>query len=123
MFDNPAICPQEYLLWFHHLPWDYVLPNGQELWDEICYKYSSGVDQVKQFQKEWDAIKGKVDEKRFLDVQKKLTIQTREAIWWRDACLLYFQNFSGKEIPIELDRPIYLLDKLKEQKFLLKHHN
>ena len=124
LYNDPAICPEMYLLWFHHLPWSYVLPNGNELWDELCYRYSSGVDQVKEFQKNWDRQEGKIDPERFRDVQQKLTIQANEAIWWRDACLLYFQTFSGKEIPLNLDRPIHhQLDKLKKQKFDLNHHN
>lgn len=123
MYDNPATCPDMYLLWFHHLPWDYILPNGNELWDELCYKYSFGVDQVKNFQKIWNRMEGKVDTSRFSDVQRQLAIQAKEAIWWRDACLLYFQSFSGKAIPFELDRPVHRMDDLKKLKFNLKNHN
>jgi alpha-glucuronidase len=68
-------------------------------------------------------MEGKVDAPRFSDVQQKLAIQTKEAIWWRDACLLYFQTFSGKEIPFELDRPVHRLDDMKKLKFNLKNHN
>jgi len=123
MYDNPATCPEMYLLWFHHLPWNYVLPNGIELWDELCYKYSSGVDQVKNFQKIWDRMEGKVDASRFNEVQQKLAIQAKEAVWWRDACLLYFQTFSRRDIPFELDRPVHRLSELKKLKFDLKNHN
>lgn len=123
MYDNPATCPEIYLLWFHHLPWDYVLPNGNQLWDELCYKYSSGVDQVKNFQKIWDRQKGKIDDERFVEVQQQLVVQTKETIWWRDACLLYFQTFSKKEIPLELDRPINRLDDMKKLKFNMGNHN
>jgi alpha-glucuronidase len=123
MYDNPATCPEIYLLWFHHLPWDYVLPNGNHLWDELCYKYSSGVDQVKNFQKIWDRQKGKIDQERFKEVQQQLVVQAKEAIWWRDACLLYFQTFSKKEIPLELDRPINRLDDMKKIKFNMGNHN
>jgi len=123
IYDNPATCPEIYLLWFHHLPWNYVLPNGNQLWDELCYKYSSGVSSVKTFQKTWDNQKGKIDEERFKEVQQKLAIQAKEAVWWRDACLLYFQTFSGKDIPLELDRPMHNLNDLKTLKFNLKNHN
>lgn len=123
MYDNPATCPEIYLLWFHHLPWDYVLPNGNQLWDELCYKYSSGVNQVKNFQKIWDCQKGKIDDERFVEVQQQLVVQTKEAIWWRDACLLYFQTFSKKEIPLELDRPINRLVDMKKIKFNMENHN
>ena len=123
LYGNPATCPEIYLLWFHHLSWNYVLPNGNNLWDELCYKYSSGVNSVKSFQKIWDKQEGKIDEERFKEVQQKLAIQEKEAVWWRDACLLYFQTFSNKPIPEKLDRPIHRLDELKKQKFNLKNHN
>ncbi len=123
LYDSPSTCPEQYLLWFHHLPWDYQLSNGNNLWDELCYKYSSGVDRVKEFQKIWDRMKGKLDEPRFDKIQAKLATQAYEAIWWRDACLLYFQTFARRPIPETLDRPIYRLDELKKKKFDLKNHN
>ncbi|MDD2303740.1 MAG: alpha-glucuronidase family glycosyl hydrolase [Prolixibacteraceae bacterium] len=123
LYENVATCPEIYLLWFHHLSWNYILPNGNNLWDELCYKYSSGVNSVKSFQKTWDNQEGKIDEERFREVQQKLAIQEKEAVWWRDACLLYFQTFSNKPIPEKLDRPIHRLDELKKQKFNLKNHN
>jgi alpha-glucuronidase len=117
------MCPKEYLLWFHHLPWDYVLPNGRELWDELCYKYYEGVDQARLLRKTWDLLKDKVDARRFEEVQKKLITQEKEAIWWRDACVLYFQTFSGKQIPFELEKPEHKLDEMMKLKFDLKNHN
>jgi len=123
MYDNPAICPEMYLLWFHHLPWDYLLPNGNELWDELCYKYSEGVNSVRIFQKSWDQQEGKIDAARFKEIQQKLAIQLKEAIWWRDACLLYFQTFSRRAIPSELEQPTHRLEDLKKLKFNMKNHN
>lgn len=123
IYDNPATCPEIYLLWFHHLSWDYVLPNGNNLWDELCCKYSSGVTSVRTFQKTWDKQEGKIDEKRFKEVQQKLAIQAKEAVWWRDACLLYFQTFSRRDIPAFLDQPVHRLSELKKIKFNMKNHN
>lgn len=123
MFDDPALCPEAYLLWFHHIPWNYTLQNGNDLWTELCYKYSSGVDEVRRFQKIWDDNRENIDPQRFEDVKQKLVIQTKEAIWWRDACLLYFQTFSQRPIPLELERPVHQLDQLKKLKFDLKNHN
>ncbi len=123
VFDDPALCPEEFLLWFHHLPWDYTLRNGNDVWTELCYRYSSGVDAVRRFQKIWDDQQEFVDPLRFEDVKKKLIVQLKEAIWWRDACLLYFQTFSGRAIPLELERPVYRLNELKKMKFDLKNHN
>jgi alpha-glucuronidase len=123
LFDDPALCPNAFLLWFHHLPWDYTLRNGNELWTELCYRYSSGVEAARRFRQIWESRRVFVDPGRFEAVKHKLDIQVKEAVWWRDACLLYFQTFSGKAIPPELDRPVHRLDELKKLKLDLKHHN
>ena len=123
VYNDPALCPEELLLWFHHLPWNYELINGRDLWTELCYRYSMGVEQVKYFQCTWNSLQSKVDKNRFNDVQNKLAIQLKEAIWWRDACLLYFQTFSHRPIPSQLDQPKYKLEDLKKLKFLKTHHN
>lgn len=112
-FDNLATCPEEYLLWFHHVPWTYQLKNGKDLWTELCYRYDTGVQQVRNFQKTWDKMHGLVDEERFTAVQSKLRIQSRDAQIWKDACLLYFQTFSKREIPFDIERPIHDLESLK----------
>ncbi|MFA9370169.1 MAG: alpha-glucuronidase family glycosyl hydrolase [Labilibaculum antarcticum] len=123
IYDDPKLCPEEYLLWFHHLAWDYELNNGRDLWTELCYRYNLGVEQTKQFQRIWNSQKNRVDMNRFKEVQNKLAIQVREAIWWRDACVLYFQTFSNKPIPKELFIPTHKLEDLKRLKFNLQHHN
>lgn len=123
MFNDPSLCPEKYLLWFHHLPWDYVMDNGRTLWDNLCYAYDSGTNEVKEYQKTWDRLSAYVNEERFSDVQSKLRIQARDAVWWKDACLLYFQQFSKKEIPFEIDRPVHDLDELMKIKLDMKHHN
>ncbi len=123
MFDDRSLCPEAFLLWFHHVPWNYTLRNGNDLWTELCYKYSSGVDAVRRFQKVWDDNRENIDPQRFEEVKKKLVTQTKEAVWWRDACLLYFQTFSHRSIPVELARPVHQLDQLKKLKFDLKNHN
>lgn len=122
-YDNLATCPENLLLWFHHLPWNYRLASGLTLWDALVYKYYEGVEQARYFQKQWDRLEGTIDQERFQAIQNKFKTQTREAIWWRDACVLYFQTFSGKPIPSELERPIHDLQELKKLKFDMKHHN
>jgi alpha-glucuronidase len=122
-FDNPATCPEKFLLWFHHLPWKYEMKNGQILWDAICRKYDDGVQEVREFQKIWDRTEGMIDETRFRHVQSRLKIQARDAVWWKDACLLYFQTFSGLPIPYDIERPVHELDELMKIKLDLKHHN
>lgn len=123
MFNNPKTCPQNLLLWFHHLPWDYRLSSGLTLWQELCYHYYRGVDEVKLMQKKWDRLRGRIDDERFEHVQHKLKVQVREAKWWRDACVLYFQTFSKMPIPYELERPEHDLDELMNLKFDMKNHN
>jgi alpha-glucuronidase len=123
MYDNPQLCPEDLMLWFHHLPWDYTLRNGKDLWTELCYKYSDGLNAVRLFRKIWDQNRDNVDSSRFDEVKQKLAIQEKEAVWWRDACLLYFQTFSRRPIPSELEQPVHQLDQLKKLKFEIKSHN
>ncbi len=111
-FNDVETCPENLLLWFHHLPWDYKMQNGRTLWDELCYRYDTGVHQVRQFQKDWDKVEPYVDSERFSHVQRKLRDQCRHAQIWKDACLLYFQQFSRKPIPYDIERPVHNLDNL-----------
>jgi alpha-glucuronidase len=111
-FNNVATCPEKYLLWFHHLPWDYKMKNGRTLWADLCYHYQEGVNQVRDFQKVWDKAGPYVDSTRFMEVQRKLRIQCVNAILWKDACTLYFQQFSKMSIPYELERPVNNLDEM-----------
>jgi len=111
-FNDLKTCPEIYLLWFHHLPWNYKMKSGHTLWDEICYHYDKGVQQVRRFQKIWDKVQPYVDEKRFTAVQQKLRSQTTNAILWKDACLLYFQQFSRMPIPYDIERPVNNLNDI-----------
>lgn len=113
-YDNIDTCPEEYLLWFHHVPWSHRMKSGRNLWDELCHHYDNGVRQVRDFQKIWDAAEKYIDAERFHEVQSKLKIQARDAVWWKDACLLYFQEFSGMPIPYEIERPIHELKDLQK---------
>ncbi|WP_281310140.1 alpha-glucuronidase [Flavobacterium flavigenum] len=113
-FENIETCPEIYLLWFHHLPWDYKMKNGRILWDELCYTYDKGVKEVREFQKIWDKAQPYMDEQRFFEVQSKLRRQSRDAQIWKDGCLLYFQQFSKRPIPFDIERPVYDLDYLSK---------
>lgn len=110
--NDPKTCPENLLLWFHHLPWDYKMKSGRTLWDEICVHYARGLEQVGEFQKVWDKVEKYVDAERFAGVQSKLRAQRRNAQVWNDGCLLYFQQFSKRAIPYNLDRPQHDLDEL-----------
>lgn len=111
---DPATCPEELLLWFHHLPWDYRVKNGRSLWDELCYSYQKGLLQVRGFQETWDKVEPYADAARFRKVQSKLRRQCLDAQIWKDACLLYFQQFSRRPIPFDIERPVYDLDYLMQ---------
>jgi len=123
LYDNIETCPEIYLLWFHHVPWNYKMKSGKTLWDELCYHYDNGLLGVRQFQKIWDKAELFVDAQRFTEVQSKLRRQTRDAQIWKDACLLYFQTFSKQPIPYDIERPVQDLDDLKKIKLDMKHHN
>ncbi|MEN5231980.1 alpha-glucuronidase [Sphingobacterium faecium] len=123
VFGDIQLCPDQYLLWFHHVPWSYTMKSGRSMWDELCYKYDAGVQKVRTMQQAWDRLEGQVDQQRFVEVQSKLKIQSRDAVWWKDACLLYFQTFSKKPIPYDIERPVHELEDLKKIKLMIKHHN
>lgn len=110
VFSNHETCPEKFLLWFHHVPWEYKTKSGKTLWDELCFRYYAGADAVAQTQKTWDSLQGMIDEERFNEMKMLLEIQHDEAVWWRNACLLYFQQFSKRPIPTELEKPSKTLE-------------
>ena len=117
LFDNLETCPEKDLLWFHHVSWDYKLKNGQTLWNGLALKYQEGVNQVTTMQNVWNQVEKYVDNERFNEVKMLLEIQHKEAQWWRDACLLYFQQFSGKELPEGVGKPTQTLEYFESLKF------
>ncbi|MFO7370060.1 MAG: alpha-glucuronidase [Bacteroidales bacterium] len=122
-FDNPATCPDMYLLWFHRLPWTYKMKSGRTLWDELCWHYEDGLLEVRDFQKVWDRAEPYVDAQRFAGVQSKLRRQYRDAQIWKDACLLYFQQHSRMPIPYDIERPVNDLEDLMKIRLGWGHHN
>ncbi|MFN4364907.1 alpha-glucuronidase [Chryseobacterium hispalense] len=123
IYGNIKTCPENLILWFHHVPWDYKMKDGKTMWDELCYKYDSGVHQVRDYQKIWDQMEPYIDSQRFTEIQSKLKIQSKDAVWWKDACLLYFQTFSKMPIPYDIERPVHELEDLKKIKLNMGHHN
>jgi alpha-glucuronidase len=119
-FGNIETCPEEFLLWFHHVPWDYRMRSGRSLWDELCFRYYLGTDQVTDMQNKWNLLEGMIDDERFKHVQALLKIQTEDAIEWRNACLLYYQTFSKQPIPSKYEQPDYTLEHYMQvdRKFL-----
>ena len=117
ILENLNTCPQKDLLWFHHLPWDYQMPSGKILWDELVAYYYKGVEEVRGMRKLWDSMEGKIDAERFNHVKQLLKVQEDEAIWWRDGCVLYFQTFSKRPIPSQYEHPQHTLEYYKRIPF------
>jgi alpha-glucuronidase len=116
-YESLQNCPEEYLLWFHHVRWDHKMKSGKTLWQELCYKYSQGVDSVRWMQRTWAAMENKVDADRFAHVKALLDIQEKEAVLWRNACLTYFQTFSRQPIPAGLEKPDHTLEYYQNLSF------
>jgi alpha-glucuronidase len=110
-------CPDDYLLWFHHVAWNHKMKSGRTVWDELCYKYNLGVDSVRWMQKIWDNMKGLIDEERFQQTKMFLVIQENDAVWWRNACVLYFQAFAKMPIPSNYEKPDHTLEYYKGLRF------
>ncbi len=105
------------MLWFHHLPWDYTLQDGTTLWDGIALRYQKGVNQVYQMLRTWQSVQPYITKAQYEDVNMLLQIQLKEAKWWRDACLLYFQSHSNLPLPKEVEKPENTLEYYKSLKF------
>ena len=112
LYNDINTCPETLLTWFHHVPWDHQMKSGRTFWDELCHKYNDGVHEARHFLAVWDAMQPYVDQQRFSEVQRKLRIQARDSEWWRDACLLYFQTFSHRPIPQDVEHPVHNLDEM-----------
>ncbi|MFM1878881.1 MAG: hypothetical protein RLZZ241_1747 [Bacteroidota bacterium] len=117
VYANPETCPDEFLLWFHHLPWDYVMKNGTTLWEAMGLKYQEGVNQVRQMRSIWEGLDQLVPAELYWEVLELLNIQLVEAIWWKDACMSYFQTFSKREFPEGMEPPKHNLSFYKSLKF------
>jgi alpha-glucuronidase len=116
-WENLQTCPDEYLLWFHHLSWNYKMRSGKSLWNEMVHRYYMGADSVRQMGLTWDKMQGKVDAERFALVQQLMKVQLAEAVTWRDACVLYFQSFSKMPIGAGYPKPEHPLSYYKDMKF------
>lgn len=112
-YANLKTCPENLLVWFHHVPWDYRLRSGKTLWDELALHYQRGTDWVRLARKDWDSLSGSIDAERHAAVAKKLAIQERDAVYWRDACLSYFQTFSKRPLPAGVEKPAKTLEEYK----------
>jgi alpha-glucuronidase len=114
---DPKTMDQRYLLWFHHVPWTFRMQDGATLWNDLIAHYDLGVAEVEKMRQTWAAMKPYVDAERFAAVSQNLAIQAREARWWRDACIAYFQSRSGLSLPAGATPPEHALDYYKSLQF------
>ncbi|WP_455169764.1 alpha-glucuronidase, partial [Aegicerativicinus sediminis] len=116
-YGNIKTIPEKYLLWFHHVPWDYNLNNGKTLWDNLALKYQKGVNQVIDMKNSWSGLRKDIDPTIHKEVSMMLDIQLAEARWWKDACLSYFNSFAKKKYPLGVEPPKHSLEYYKTLKF------
>ncbi len=119
LLDDVETCPANLLLWFHHVGWDKQITHQcgdkqlrESLWDALCHHYQQGLDEVRQMQRKWIKCEGKIDAEVYADIAARLRIQARDAQWWKDGCLLYFQTFSKMPFPDDVEPAVHSLEEL-----------
>jgi alpha-glucuronidase len=112
-YADPKTTPEQFLLWFHHLPWDYVMPSGRTLWAELLARYDKGLADAQSLRARWVALKPLIDARRYTEEEQRLTRQVNNAILWRDACIAYFQSVSGLALPPGVKAPAHPLEYYK----------
>jgi alpha-glucuronidase len=112
-FSDVQQCPEKFLLWFHHVSWDHKMKSGRTLWNELALHYQRGVDWARSARASWASLDHAIDPERHEAISKKLMIQERDAVWWRDACLLYFQTFAKRPLPVGVEHPSKSLAEYK----------
>lgn len=117
VFDDVARTPEEFLLWFHHVPWTHPMRSGRPLWDELVLHYDRGVGTVRDMRATWAGLEGRIDGERHAQVAAFLAIQQHEAQWWRDASIAYFQSISGLPLPAGVAPPARTLEDYKALEF------
>ncbi|NJR78138.1 alpha-glucuronidase family glycosyl hydrolase [Sphingomonas corticis] len=116
-FADPRTVGEDYLLWFHHLPWDYRMPEGGTLWQALVRRYDRGVAAVGTMRAQWQALRPDIDAERFRVVSDDLAVQEREARWWRDASVAYWTSINGLPLPAGAAAPADTLDHYKSLSF------
>ena len=112
-YADPASTPDSLLLWFHHVSWDFRVGSGETVWDALLHHYDRGVATVHQMRQTWSMLARYVDSERHAQVASFLGIQEREAQWWRDASIAYFQSLSHLPLPADVRAPPRNLDYYK----------
>lgn len=122
MYNNIETCPEELLLWFHHVSWDHIMKDGLTMWDNLCYKYDEGIRLAESFVKTWEQMRPYVDAQMHARQLARFQRQARDAQWWHDACLLYFQTFSKKPFPADMRPCIFTLEELQKYKLRIDNY-
>lgn len=123
IYADPAKCPENLLLWFHHLPWDYRLPSGEILWDALCRHYERGYQYALGMLKTWNECKNTIKDKELWeDVHRRLMTQARDAQWWKDACLEYFSTFHSLPYPADVTPAVHSLEEMKKVKLPIDNY-
>ncbi|MBI3368561.1 MAG: alpha-glucuronidase [Burkholderiales bacterium] len=116
-FAKPETTPEDLLLWFHHLPWDYRMRSGRSLWAELIARYDRGVASVVKLRADWNKLSKHIDARRHAEVAGTLAQQQREAQWWRDASIAYFRSVSGRRLPAGVKPPARKLAEYQALRF------
>lgn len=122
VFNSIDSCPDEFLLWFHHVSWKHEMKSGRSMWDELCLHYQRGVDAARGFRDTWKDMSPYVDAERHAAVAHRFDIQASDAVWWKDACLEYFRTFSHMKYPAGVEKPRFSLKKLKKVKLPIDNY-
>lgn len=123
LYNNAETCPEQLLLWFHHLPWTYRMHSGETLWDALCHQYDQGVREAEAMAEVWRTMKPYVENQRHAAQQRLFDRQAKDAWWWRDACLLYFQQYSHLPFPLGSPAPRYSLEELMRYKLNMDNYS
>jgi len=123
IYNKVETCPENLILWFHHVSWDYNMRNGLTLWENLCYTYDRGVTGAQSFVKTWEQMKPYVEASLYESQLKRFQRQARDAQWWRDACLLYFQTFSKRPLPADSPAPQFSLDEMMKYKLNIDNYS
>lgn len=122
IYNNVETCPEPLLLWFHHVAWNHRMHNGETMWDALCHTYDQGVREAEAFARIWRETKPYISQTQYEEQLECFDRQAKDAWWWRDACLLYFQQFSKMPFPIDSPAPRHRLDDLMKYKLHMDNY-
>lgn len=122
IYNNVETCPEPLLLWFHHVAWNHRMHNGETMWDALCHTYDQGVREAEAFARIWREMKPYISQTQYEEQLECFDRQAKDAWWWRDACLLYFQQFSKMPFPIDSPAPRHRLDDLMKYKLHMDNY-